>query len=115
MEFEYQLKDEKQDKINDELIKKHLKLIPYSQPLDFLCKPENTMFTNLFYVIKLDLKIINQKKLKESIIKSLNNHKGLLCTFKKENEFGNFNNGIYLNYDPENKIKIEEIKIKDNY
>jgi len=114
MDYDYQLKDENQDKINDELIKKHLNLIPYSQPLDFLCKPEKTMFTNLFYVIKLNSNYINQKKLKESIIKALYNHKGLLCTFKKENEIGTFNNGIYLNYNPEEKINIEEIKIKDD-
>ena len=41
--------------------------------------------------------------MKESIIKALYNHKGLLCTFKKENEIGTFNNGIYLNYNPEKK------------
>ena len=41
MEYDSQIKDEHQDEINDELLKKKLKLIPYIQPLDFLSKPEN--------------------------------------------------------------------------
>ena len=115
MKYDFQIKDDHQDQINDELFKKPLKFIPYSQPIDFLSKPENTMFTNLFYVIELRMNVINIKKLKESIIKALKNHKGLLCTFIKDNnENNNFNNGIYLNYNPDALISIEEIKIKDN-
>ena len=114
MEFDTQIKDINQDEINEELINKHLELIPYPQPLDFLSKPENTMFTNLFYVIKLNKQYIQIDKLKESILKSLNNHKGLLSTFILKKEEKLFNNGIYLNYEPKNEIKIEEIKIKDN-
>jgi NRPS condensation-like uncharacterized protein len=72
------------------------------------------MFTNIFYVIKLNSKFIKIKKLKESIIKSLNNHKGLLSTFIIKNEEKSFNNGIYLKYQPKNEIKIDEIKIKDD-
>ena len=64
MEYDYQIKDENQDEINDNLLKNVLELIPYTQPLDFLSKPENTMFTNLFYVIKLNIKYINITKLK---------------------------------------------------
>ena len=114
MEFDTQIKDINQDEINEELINKHIELIPYPQPLDFLSKPENTMFTNLFYVIKLNKQYIQIDKLKESILKSLNNHKGLLSTFILKKEEKLFNNGIYLNYEPKNEIKIEEIKIKDN-
>ena len=84
MKYDFQIKEEHQDEINEDLLKKPLKLIPYSQPLDFLSKPENTMFTNLFYVIELKANIVNIKKLKESIMKALNNHKGLLCTFCKD-------------------------------
>ena len=115
MNYDFQIKDEHQDEINDALLKKPLKLIPYSQPLDFLTKPENTMFTNLFYVIELKANIVNIKKLKESIMKALNNHKGLLCTFSKDiNENKTFNNGIYLNYNPDTIYNIVEIKIKDD-
>ena len=115
MEFDSQIKDVDQDEINNELINKHLELIPYPQPLDFLSKPENTMFTNIFYVIKLNSKLIEAKKLKQSIIKSLNNHKGLLSTFiiKKEEKIL-FNNGIYLNYEPNNSINIDLFKIKED-
>ena len=51
----------------------------------------------------------------ESIIKSLNNHKGLLSTFimKKEEKIL-FNNGIYLNYEPNNSINIDLFKIKED-
>ena len=52
MEFDSQIKDVDQEEIFNELINKHLELIPYPQPLDFLSKPENTMFTNIFYRIK---------------------------------------------------------------
>ena len=115
MKYDFQIKEEHQDEINEDLLKKPLKLIPYSQPLDFLSKPENTMFTNLFYVIELKANIVNIKKLKESIMKALNNHKGLLCTFSKDiNENKTFNNGIYLNYNPDTIYNIEEIKIKDD-
>ena len=115
MEFDSQIKDVDQDEINNELINKHLELIPYPQPLDFLSKPENTMFTNIFYVIKLNSKLIEIEKLKQSIIKSLNNHKGLLSTFiiKKEEKIL-YNNGIYLNYEPNNSINIVQIKIKED-
>ena len=115
MEFDSQIKDVDQDKIFDELINKHLELIPYPQPLDFLSKPENTMFTNIFYVIKLNSKLIEIEKLKQSIIKSLNNHKGLLSTFiiKKEEKIL-FNNGIYLSYEPNNSINIDLFKIKED-
>jgi len=115
MEYDNQIKEENQDEINENLLKKSLKLIPYSQPLDFLSKPENTMFTNLFYAFKLNRKHIPIKKLKESIIKALLNHRGLLCTFSKDNnESKSFNNGIYLNYNPETLPTIEEIEIKDD-
>ena len=114
MEFDSKIEDINQDEINDELLNKDLELIPYPQPLDFLSKPENTMFTNIFYVIRLNSKIINTEKLKESIIKSLNNHKGLLSTFIIKNGEKTFNNGIYLKYQPKNEIKIDEIKIKDD-
>ena len=115
MEFDSQIKDVDQEEIFNELINKHLELIPYPQPLDFLSKPENTMFTNIFYVIKINSKLIEIEKLKQSIIKSLNNHKGLLSTFiiKKE-EKNLFNNGIYLNYEPNNSINIDQIKIKED-
>ena len=59
MKYDFQIKEEHQDEINEDLLKKPLKLIPYSQPLDFLSKPENTMFTNLFYVIELKANIVN--------------------------------------------------------
>ena len=115
MEYDSQIKDEHQDEINDELLKKKLKLIPYIQPLDFLSKPENTMFTNLFYVIRLNYKYINIIKLKESIIKAINNHKGLFCIFTKDsNKKETFNNEIYLEYNPDTTIKIEEIKLKND-
>ena len=115
MEYDSQIKDEHQDEINDELLKKKLKLIPYIQPLDFLSKPENTMFTNLFYVIRLNYKYINIIKLKESIIKAINNHKGLFCIFTKDsNKKETFNNEIYLEYNPDKTIKIEEIKLKND-
>ena len=115
MEYDSQIIEENQDVINENLLKKTLKLIPYTQPLDFLSKPENTMFTNLFHIFKLNRKHTSIEKLKESIIKALLNHKGLLCTFSKDNnEDKSFNNGIYLNYNPEILPNIEEIKIKDN-
>ena len=115
MEYDSQIIEENQDEINENLLKKTLKLIPYTQPLDFLSKPENTMFTNLFHIFKLNRKHTSIEKLKESIIKALLNHKGLLCTFSKDNnEDKSFNNGIYLNYNPEILPNIEEIKIKDN-
>ena len=114
-EYDFQIKEEDQDEINEKLLQKTLKLIPYTQPLDFLSKPENTMFTNLFHIFKLNRKHISLKKLKESIIKALLNHKGLLCTFNKDNkENGSFNNGIFLDYNPEILPNIEEIKIKDD-
>ena len=114
MEYDFQIKDEKQDEINEELLKKPLKLIPYVQPLDFLSKPENTMFTNLFHIIKLNQKCISIKRLKESIKKALLNHRGLLCTFSKDNDNNDFNNGIYLNYNPKIISDIEEIKINND-
>ena len=115
IEFDNQIKEENQDEINEKLLKKVLKLIPYTQPLDFLSKPENTMFTNLFHIFKLNRKHISLQKLKESIIKALLNHKGLLCTFSKDNnEDKSFNNGIYLNYNPSILPNIEEIEIKND-
>ena len=114
-EYDCQIKEENQDEINEKLLQKTLKLIPYTQPLDFLSKPENTMFTNLFHTFKFNRKHVSLKKLKESVIKALLNHKGLLCTFSKDNnEDKSFNNGIYLNYNPEVSPNIEEIKIKDD-
>ena len=114
MECDYQILDENQDEINENILKKPLKLIPYVQPLDFLSKPENTMFTNLFHIIKLSKKYISIKKLKESILIALFNHKGLLCTFSKEIDDNNgFNNGIYLNYNPEIKPIIDDDIDKD--
>ena len=115
MEYDEQIKDENQNEINAKLLQQNLKLIPYTQPLDFLSKPENTMFTNLFHVFKLNANHINIIKLKESIIKALHNHKGLLCTFSKNNNDANsFNNGIYINYNPEIMPNIEEFKIRDD-
>ena len=75
MDSDFQIKEENQDELNDKFIQNKLKLIPYAQPLDFLSKPENTMFTNLFYVIKLNKKHVSIKKLKDSIIKALHHHK----------------------------------------
>ena len=115
MKYDFQIKDKFQDEKNNELLQKPLKLTPYSQPIDFLSKPENTMFTNLFYIIELRKNIINIKKLKDSIIKAFRNHKGLLCTFFKDDKDNKkFNNGIYLSYNPDTIINIEEIKVKDN-